>query len=61
MIITVIKGDADIDDGVARYDTVCQSFLDPLAHRRDIVFRYDAADDLIDELEPATLLGRFNF
>ena len=51
MIGTIGQGDFDVDHGEAGDEAFFQSFTDAFFNGRDVLFRYGAAKDLIDEFK----------
>src|SRR5574337_1605727 len=51
MIRSVIESDLDIDHGVASHHPGLQCLFHALLNRRNILFRDDAAHNLVDKLE----------
>jgi hypothetical protein len=51
VVLAVVKLHLEVHHRVARQEALQASFLDALLHRRPVVLRNRAAEDLVDELE----------
>ena len=61
MIGAIVKRRFDIDHWITGEVAARHRFSNPLLHRRDIIPRDRAADDLVDEFKPAAMGQRFDF